>query len=348
MDLVDSYTHREIFKHLPFSRQIKSRCVNHLWNQMANNLYPLTQLFQLDFRHTFKYSLLNGLYKIVECLVNHCDKILLNRGLYWACRGGHLDTITLLSQKGATDVEYSFYGACRGGHIGIVELFLPTKTNNEQLSGGIIEACRGGHTHIVRMLIEKGDMNPRSVHLLEAYYGGQRDLVDYLIRRGCKGFNHGLCGACRGGHRDLVELMLQKGATKYDMGLSGACRGGHLDLVELMIEKGARDYDRGLGSACFGGHIDLAKYMIRLGAADKDMSLLYACRSGNYDLVEFMSQGREIYHNAGLIISCEKKYHKITLLLIQRGATACTCGLSIQEHQRIAIERSRGKIDLRN
>ena len=46
-----------------------------------------------------------------------------NNGLYGACRGGHIDCIKFLIDKGA-DPNYGLYGACWGGHLDIVKLMI--------------------------------------------------------------------------------------------------------------------------------------------------------------------------------------------------------------------------------
>lgn len=40
-------------------------------------------------------------------------------------------------------------------------------------------------------------------------------------------YNYGFSGACRGGQRRIVELMVRKGATHWNVGLALACQGGH-------------------------------------------------------------------------------------------------------------------------
>ncbi len=106
-----------------------------------------------------------------------------NWGLCGACRGGHMDIVKLMIERGATDWNYGLYGACKGGHMNMVELMIErgaTDWNN-----GLYGACRGGHMNMVELMIE----------------------------RGATDWNDGVYYACKGGHMDIVELMIERGAT---------------------------------------------------------------------------------------------------------------------------------------
>ncbi len=48
----------------------------------------------------------------------------INRGLYGACEGGHIDLVELIIEKGANLGNMGLYHACKGGNIKIVELMI--------------------------------------------------------------------------------------------------------------------------------------------------------------------------------------------------------------------------------
>lgn len=75
-------------------------------------------------------------------------------GLLGACRGGHIDIIKLMIEKGANNWNWGLFGACRGGHIDIVKLMIEKGVNNWNL--GLFGACCGGHIDIIKLMIEKG------------------------------------------------------------------------------------------------------------------------------------------------------------------------------------------------
>ena len=106
-----------------------------------------------------------------------------NLGLYYACKGGHLDIVNLMIEKGAKHWNYGLQGACEGGHLAIVNLMIDKGANNWNL--GLYYACEGGHLNI----------------------------INYMIEKGATDWNEGLRGACFGGHLDIINLMIEKGAN---------------------------------------------------------------------------------------------------------------------------------------
>ncbi len=149
------------------------------------------------------------------CFYGNYERISTLKNDYWddglrgACRGGHMDIVKLMIEKGATDWNNGLYYACREGHVNIIKLMIERGATD--WNHGLRGACRGRHMDLVQLMIEKGATD----------------------------WNWGLCGACEGGHMDIVKLMIEKGATDWNWGLRDACRGGHADIAKLMIEKGA-------------------------------------------------------------------------------------------------------------
>src|SRR3989344_808640 len=47
-----------------------------------------------------------------------------NWGLNYACKGGHLDIVNLMINKGVKNWNYGLEGACVGGHLNIVNLMI--------------------------------------------------------------------------------------------------------------------------------------------------------------------------------------------------------------------------------
>jgi len=64
-------------------------------------------------------------------------------GLQHACKGGNIEFVELMIQKGANNWNLGLISACRGGHLEIMELMIEkgaTKWNR-----GLEGACKGGH-----------------------------------------------------------------------------------------------------------------------------------------------------------------------------------------------------------
>ena len=174
--------------------------------------------------------------------------------------------------------------------------------------------CINNYIISIKILSLTNDIFDWNWGLLCACWGGHRDLVDFMIKKGANDWNLGLIGACKGGaccagghcpHRDLVDFMIDKGANNWNGGLFEACKGNgphHRNLVDLMIEYGANNWNLGLCGACRGGHYDLANFMIQNGADDWNGGLQSACLRGYRDLVNLM-----ISKGATLCMHCHRK-----------------------------------------
>jgi hypothetical protein len=75
-----------------------------------------------------------------------------------------------------------------------------------------------------------------------------------------------MVNACYGGYKELVLLMIDKGASDWNGGLAMACDGGSMELALLMIDKGAWDWNRGIIHACKKGYRELVILMLAKGA----------------------------------------------------------------------------------
>jgi len=133
----------------------------------------------------------------------------LNKGLYYACKGGHVAIIELLISRGANDIESGMSGACESGHLAIVKLMISKGAHDWNWALGT--ACRFGHIAIVQFMLFQGAQN-----------------LEWGLRR-----------ACEGGHLAIVELLISKGATtNWNWALECACDYGQLAIVKFWICKG--------------------------------------------------------------------------------------------------------------
>ena len=130
------------------------------------------------FLYSCKYGWINMVEETMQSLSNYW-----NKGMYHACRGGHIDIIKLMIEKAmidgsemvqvdgsemvrrtidlnhlqssldANDWNRGMYNACSGGHIDIVKLMIENGANN--WNRGMYCACNGGHIDIVKLMMEK-------------------------------------------------------------------------------------------------------------------------------------------------------------------------------------------------
>ena len=80
-----------------------------------------------------------------------CDT---NIYLKYACKGGHLDIVNLLIERGATWWNDGLYYACFGGHLDLAMLMI--ERGACRWNDGLRGACEGGHSDLVTFMIERG------------------------------------------------------------------------------------------------------------------------------------------------------------------------------------------------
>ena len=128
--------------------------------------------------------------------------------LYLACFGGHRETVSLLSERGA-----DFSARC-------------ARPGNAPLTG----AASGGHVALIRLCLGRG-----------AEIDGRPESPDQRFDR----TDTPLIAACRRLHLDAARVLLELGANVDETGnnsdtpLSIACRSNRVDLVRLLITHGA-------------------------------------------------------------------------------------------------------------
>lgn len=105
------------------------------------------------------------------------------------------------------------YGACRGGHIDIVTLCFSQTEDINTINIGLENACMGNHIDVIKLLIAHG-ANAWDRGLLFACQHGSKQAAELMIARGATMLNLGLAQACQGGHREIVKLLIASGATE--------------------------------------------------------------------------------------------------------------------------------------
>ncbi len=123
-------------------------------------------------------------YWINYCIKKGADEW--NWGLEGACKGGHLDIIELMIDKGA---NWGLEGACKGGHLDIIELMI--EKGAKDWNWGLEGACEGGHLDIIKLMIKKGaepldeyeiPFIPKNDKIIEIIYASMYDyLPDEMI-----------------------------------------------------------------------------------------------------------------------------------------------------------------------
>src|SRR3989304_4980498 len=109
-----------------------------------------------EFINNFKVCCINNEIISIKILSLTNNKLNWDRGLRYACEGGHRDLVDLIISLGADYCGWheGLWGACEGGYRDIVSLMIEHGANN--WNGGLVSACEGGHRDIVDFMIENG------------------------------------------------------------------------------------------------------------------------------------------------------------------------------------------------
>lgn len=248
-----------------------------------------------------------------------------------ACSHGDFYSVqSLLSTYGKVLLRASGSDGCtplliagKRGHQNIVEYLLKKGASIDDIDkdpkrqGNILHyACWGGHLKLAQWLIDSQGADPGctdvvgNTPLLYAIYGGHRDVVEELLRRGRSlrernNKNHtAILQASCGGHQHLVEWLLDEGFSLREMDADGntallfAAWGGHRDLMEYLLSRGASLEEKNANghsvflSAANGGRVQVVEWLLTQGFdlketnSNQDTALLLAAYGGHVALVE--------------------------------------------------------------
>lgn len=123
----------------------------------------------------------NGYFDLVKIIVEKggADLAELNVALIKTVKGGRLDIVKFLLQKGANLLNKPLSIAAENGRLDIVEVLLDKGANG--LNDALIEASCEGHLDIVKYLADKGAYNWEEA-LYWAKFGNHSDVIDFLQR----------------------------------------------------------------------------------------------------------------------------------------------------------------------
>jgi hypothetical protein len=176
-----------------------------------------------------------GIYHSAHgCHINLVDYMIskggdVNSGLEGACMSGNRNMIEYMFHQDADNLDEALSGACKGGNINIVYYIIdkgkPYLCFN--WCQGLRSACVGGNLKIVKMMMRYVESDGRTFYQIQlndilyyGCYGGNKKVVEYLIKKGFDNWNEGLYGACQGGYKSLVDYMILKGANKLKKAIS--------------------------------------------------------------------------------------------------------------------------------
>jgi ankyrin repeat protein len=185
-------------------------------------------------------------------------KYIFNTAMTYAAKGGNMDIVKLMIEKGATAFNSSMMYAAEEGHMEIVKLMI--EKGATYFNAGLIIVAGRGYMEIVKLMIEKGATNFNS-GMNYAAGGGHMEIVKLMIEKGATDFNWAISYAAEGGHIEIVKFLIEKGATNFNIAMTTAAEEGYMKIVKLLIEKGADNFNNAIESAARGGHMEIVNYL---------------------------------------------------------------------------------------
>ena len=276
---------------------------------------------------------------------------------------GHTDMVSLLLEFGADpnladDVGLTALSqASAGGHLHTVQLLLQCGASLGQTE--LLSAVRGGHQLVVELFLEQCQLSPALLRqaLSEAILHGQESLVERLLdlpvlrlevspeEESEETWPSPLEAAVRKGQVGLVRDLVRRGVTSGASSVAGlasvslaAAEQGDLPVLECLLAGGAGVEGRdeqgrtALMVASAGGHTALLEPLIRAGAGLEDSDregltpLTHAVLSGQQDTVSWLvARGGNVnrldcYHRSPLDVAIYQAQPAMVELLLDAGA----------------------------
>lgn len=234
------------------------------------------------------------------------------------------------------------FNACRGGCIDIVKLMFEKGTKygydvTEQVTKDIClhRACSSGNIEVINLLISKG-FNTWNTGLEGACSGGHLEIVKLMILNGADAFNDCMHTACIHGHLEIIKYMVQIGGVgDVYTHIHAACLYHHTDAVKILLTINASVHNcvyngRIFSRVCLCHDLDLIKMMpINDPNIDWYKSLDNAIMSENIEIIQYILNCKEYFSetvlNNHLQHSVKNNNTDISNLLIKKGANNLLC-----------------------
>lgn len=285
-------------------------------------------IWDWDWDTALEHACIGGCVEIAKLFVAYGANDF-DGGLLKACENEKPDMIKYMIECGASRTDkFCIYYVCNIGDLKLASYFLkkfPVKMT--ELEEGVRGACSGGDLKLVKFLIKKGEQKERRERrkhgkdgekfnvnwdqcLLEACYGDNVTIVNFLITLRPINFNLGLCViearknrcvnivdyllkigkadlhvACFCGYLNLVEKWLDdmsSNVNDINNCMEAAVNNNHTEIVELLLTNGAGSdinvLNRCMNTACYAGNINIVRLMLLYGATNID-----ECFQTHYD-----------------------------------------------------------------
>jgi ankyrin repeat protein len=167
----DFFWNHRLNEKYPLLIDFKKGTWKQFYLKMSYYIAKLEEEFGIPYIPTKDYNPENFYKKFKD------DEYIFDWAMYEAAKGGRIEILKLMIEKGGTDFDLAMAGAAKGGHIGIGKLLIEKGAVN--FNGAMIWAAEGGNMEIVKLMVEKGATDfDRAMN--NAAKGGHMEIVEYL------------------------------------------------------------------------------------------------------------------------------------------------------------------------
>ncbi|MBI1215712.1 MAG: hypothetical protein GC185_07835 [Alphaproteobacteria bacterium] len=231
-----------------------------------------------------------------------------------AAAAGRLDVLTVLIEDYGADIhhynEELLRSAARGGHLDVVEYLLEKGAKVDAWDHRALrDACENGHLEVVKRLLKAGaDINADDGEPLnEAARGNHVKLVEFLLKKGADPAldDYGVLEkAANDEAQDTLKLLLDKVGDKApgeakSKAFSEAVRNEHFVAAKMLLDAGAdvnTDHGRALRAAAWRGENKAIEFLLADGAnpnvhEHRETPLSEAVSAGHLRSVVLLAEG---------------------------------------------------------
>ena len=209
---------------------------------MANQLYSYPTL-----RSGATLLSIAASFGQIECLkaLINCGprkQVELDTALEYAAKSGHVESVKLLLNEGATKVESALIDASLGGHAECVEALIDNGAND--FSSALSYSTMKGRTECLEVLINRVktvNTNDLNDCLQIAIYWDRPETLQILIDNGANDLDDALYTSVLYGRCKCLRILLLNGANISVSALRSAIEKGHVECLKLLVDNGTND-----------------------------------------------------------------------------------------------------------
>lgn len=230
-----------------------------------------------------KAATLGNLKRLIELLHNGADSQFLDgdkaMALHWAALNGHLPVVEALISY--SDLEHEdiqgktplFY-AIKGGHLNIVKYLLDKGANPKQTTNSgstlLIYAAKYGHTNIVEFLIESGlsEIEEKKNNVTAIFYAAEYAHVETVKYLFSKGLRSGSIHTRMDNPHHALSIAIQNRTNNMDDKALAACYKQIIDILSTkeVLEAASIGYPSPFFMPLHSGDVEVAKLLESKGS----------------------------------------------------------------------------------